>query len=243
MPNLPKCRVRVWKSYRTYQSVGYGYGCCTKLTKVSGTGMDACTRTCTRPLVFQQGRTRYQGILPRAYRTYQSVGYGYECRTELTKGSGTGMDVTKLTKRWGTAIDVVPSLPRGRGMDVLPSLPNGRVWYVCMYGRTYSNSMDRPSKVANPARGQLNRENEYFLSAFAPENLVSRDEFGSPVPRQPDHLHTRVRLLVPISVPDPGYFNKAVPGTRVFYRGRTERTEVSGTGVEVVQAYQSVGYG
>ena len=29
------------------------------------------------------------------------------------------------------------------------------------------------------------------LSAFAPENLVSRDEFGSPVPRQPAHLHTQ----------------------------------------------------
>ena len=30
-----------------------------------------------------------------------------------------------------------------------------------------------------------------FLSAFAPENLVSRDGFGSPVPRQPAHLHTQ----------------------------------------------------
>ena len=29
------------------------------------------------------------------------------------------------------------------------------------------------------------------LSAFAPENLVSRDGFGSPVPRQPTHLHTQ----------------------------------------------------
>ena len=29
------------------------------------------------------------------------------------------------------------------------------------------------------------------LSPFAPENLVSRDEFGSPVPRQPAHLHTQ----------------------------------------------------
>ena len=28
------------------------------------------------------------------------------------------------------------------------------------------------------------------LFAFAPENLVSRDGFGSPVPRQPAHLHT-----------------------------------------------------
>ena len=29
------------------------------------------------------------------------------------------------------------------------------------------------------------------LSPFARENLVSRDEFGSPVPRQPAHLHTQ----------------------------------------------------
>ena len=29
------------------------------------------------------------------------------------------------------------------------------------------------------------------LSAFAPENLVSRDGFSSPVPRQPAHLHTQ----------------------------------------------------
>ena len=29
------------------------------------------------------------------------------------------------------------------------------------------------------------------LSAFAPENLVSRDEFGSLAPRQPAHLHTQ----------------------------------------------------
>ena len=29
------------------------------------------------------------------------------------------------------------------------------------------------------------------LSAFVPENLVSRDGFGSPVPHQPAHLHTQ----------------------------------------------------
>ena len=34
--------------------------------------------------------------------------------------------------------------------------------YVCMYGHTYSKSMDQPGKVASPARGQLNRKNEYF---------------------------------------------------------------------------------
>ena len=31
-----------------------------------------------------------------------------------------------------------------------------------MYGHTYSKSTDQPGKVANPARGKLNRENEYF---------------------------------------------------------------------------------
>ena len=35
--------------------------------------------------------------------------------------------------------------------------------------------MHQPGKVANPARGQLNGENEYPLSPYGPENLVSRD--------------------------------------------------------------------
>ena len=35
--------------------------------------------------------------------------------------------------------------------------------HLCsMYGHTYSKSMDQPGKVANPARGQLNKENENF---------------------------------------------------------------------------------
>ena len=51
--------------------------------------------------------------------------------------------------------------------------------------------MDHPGKVANPARGQLNRENEYPLSQCVPETLVSRDGFSRPVPRQPAHLHTQ----------------------------------------------------
>ena len=31
------------------------------------------------------------------------------------------------------------------------------------------------------------------LSAFAPENLISRNGFGSPVPRQPAHLQTEAK--------------------------------------------------
>ena len=50
-----------------------------------------------------------------------------------------------------------------------------------MYSHTYRKSVDQPEKVANPARGQLNRKIDIFLSPFAPENLVSRDGFGSPV--------------------------------------------------------------
>ena len=33
---------------------------------------------------------------------------------------------------------------------------------MTIYGHTYSKSMDQPGKAARPARGQLNRKNEYF---------------------------------------------------------------------------------
>ena len=51
--------------------------------------------------------------------------------------------------------------------------------YVCMYGHhmyTASKGRDQPGKV--------NRKNDF-------SNLVSRDGFGNPVPRQPAHLHTQ----------------------------------------------------
>ena len=86
VPNLPKCRVWIEKAYRIYQRVGYGYGYCTKLTKVPGTGMDTCTRT----------RTRYQALTELTNVSGTSIdavpslpkGYGYGCFTMLTKGSG-----------------------------------------------------------------------------------------------------------------------------------------------------------
>ena len=52
--------------------------------------------------------------------------------------------------------------------------------YVCTYGLTCSKSMGQQGKVANPARGQLKTGKiSISLSAFAPENLVSRDVHGS----------------------------------------------------------------
>ena len=66
--------------------------------------------------------------------------------------------------------------------------------YVCMYVYmviTYNKGKNQLNKVADPARGQLNRKMIFYLSSFAPENLISRDGFGSPAPRQPAHLHTQ----------------------------------------------------
>ena len=47
--------------------------------------------------------------------------------------------------------------------------------------------------VTRIARVKINRVRLSILlvSAFAPENLFSRDGFGSPVPRQPAHLRTQ----------------------------------------------------
>ena len=45
-------------------------------------------------------------------------------------------------------------------------------------------SVGQPGEVANPAYGQLNRENVFFfLLPFAPKNLVSRDRLSHPVLR------------------------------------------------------------
>ena len=59
--------------------------------------------------------------------------------------------------------------------------------HVCMV------THNQPGKVASPARGQLNRKNEYFPVRVvrAWEFGLSREGFGSPVPRQPAHLHTQ----------------------------------------------------
>ena len=53
--------------------------------------------------------------------------------------------------------------------------------------------MNQPgNKLANPARGRLNRENGYSpVPPCVPENLVWRDGFSRPVPRQPAHPHNQ----------------------------------------------------
>ena len=72
------------------------------------------------------------------------------------------------------------------------------------------------------------------LSAFVPDNLVSRDGFGSPVPRQPAHLYTQAESgaylqdssRVPRRRPymKPPYAIRSVPslsGHAIAYRWRS----------------------
>ena len=47
--------------------------------------------------------------------------------------------------------------------------------------------MDQPGKVANPARDQLNRENEYSLVPVRGLEFGHARGFSRSVPRQPAH--------------------------------------------------------
>ena len=65
--------------------------------------------------------------------------------------------------------------------------------------------MNQPGKVANPARGQLDREINISLCPFAPENLISRDGFGRPVSRHPSYSpHSGSRA-------ESGAFSRGIP--------------------------------
>ena len=101
---------------------------------------------------------------------------------------------------------------------------------------TFGKGKYQSGKVANPARGQLSRGIIFFMSPFAPENSVSRDGFGSPVPRQPAHLHnqaesgaysrdsSRVRRRHPFIYFKPPYAIGSVPSLlshTIAYRWRS----------------------
>ena len=58
---------------------------------------------------------------------------------------------------------------------------------VTHIARVWINRVRLPVLLVVSWAGKMN----ISLSAFVPENLVSRDEFGSPVPRQPAHVHTQ----------------------------------------------------
>ena len=66
VPNLPKCRVPVLKSYRSFRSVGYGYWGRTEVTKVSATGIE-----------FVPNLTGVFGRVLRPYPTLPRTSVGY----------------------------------------------------------------------------------------------------------------------------------------------------------------------
>ena len=59
--------------------------------------------------------------------------------------------------------------------------------YVVCIVITYSRVRINRVRLPIPARGQLDREMNIPLSPYVLENLVSRDRFSRPVPRQPAH--------------------------------------------------------
>ena len=64
------------------------------------------------------------------------------------------------------------------------------VWYVCMviaHSRVWINWVRLPILLVVSRTGKKN----ISLFPYMPENLVSRDGFSRPVPRQPAHLHTQ----------------------------------------------------
>ena len=58
---------------------------------------------------------------------------------------------------------------------------------VTSIARVWINRIRLPILLVVSSTGKMN----ISLSAFNPKNLVSRDGFGSPIPRQPAHLHTQ----------------------------------------------------
>ena len=58
---------------------------------------------------------------------------------------------------------------------------------VCTVITYYGNRERLPILLVVSSTGKM----FFSLSPFAPENLVSQDGFGNPVPHQPAHLHTQ----------------------------------------------------
>ena len=66
--------------------------------------------------------------------------------------------------------------------------------YACMYGNTYSKSMDQLGKFVNPARGQQNRGNEYFPVPIHSRLRIWSRETRSAVPSRASLLISIPRL-------------------------------------------------
>ena len=85
---------------------------------------------------------------------------------------GRHLAVCALKISWMAAYVFGDVKARGRRVTTEGSPSCFFIMYVCMV-ITYSKGKVQPGNVANPVRGQLNRDYCFSLSPFAPENLVS----------------------------------------------------------------------
>ena len=69
---------------------------------------------------------------------------------------------------------------------------------VITYSRVWINRVRLQILLVAGETGKM----EISLSSYAPENLVSRDGFGSLVPRQPAHLYVVVVVVVFFTLTD-----------------------------------------
>ena len=106
---------------------------------------------------------------------------GLDCRTRLARpnsqarpwtGKKTIFPDQLTTSRIGNHTWLIHTLPKVLTIHRLHTYTTrwgcvstrlaGNTMYVCMHRHAYSKSMYQPGKVANPVRGQLNMEHEYF---------------------------------------------------------------------------------
>ena len=113
LQNFQNFRVRVWKCFRTSRSSGY-----------CGTGIQNFPK-------FRSGTKHAvpvpRVLWPKTYRTSRSFRYEYECRTELSEVSGTGMKKTSRTSGYcGTGVQNFQKFRAG--INMLYPYP-GSLWH------------------------------------------------------------------------------------------------------------------
>ena len=93
---------------------------------------------------------------------YQSVAFVLFNTKCCTKISGVRLQRSTVALRANPNPSLSPKRAASHGLvDKIQYVRPTKVtlYNICMYGHTFSKSMDQPCKVVNPARGQLNREN------------------------------------------------------------------------------------